>query len=44
MHEKRRSEELLAAQNKAAALFAAIEERDLIRAGICESELNEAIY
>lgn len=44
MHEKKRSEELLAAQNQAAALFAAIEERGLIRAGIFESGLNEAIY
>lgn len=44
MDETLRQEELLEAQNKAARLFAAVEESGLIRAGILESELNEAIY
>lgn len=44
MDEMKRSAELLEAQNKAARLFAEVEERGLIRAGMLESELNDAIY
>jgi len=42
--EETRAAELLEAQNKASRLFREVEERGLIRAGISEAELNEAIY
>jgi len=42
--EETRAAELLEAQNKAVKLFCAVEERGLIRAGVSEAELNEAIY
>ncbi len=42
--EDRRIRELLAAQANAAALFHAVESRGLIRPGITEGQLNEAIY
>lgn len=42
--EERRVTELRTAQAKAEELFREIEARDLVRAGICESRLNEEIY
>jgi Xaa-Pro dipeptidase len=42
--EETRAAELLEAQNKASRLFCEVEERGLIRAGVSEAELNEAIY
>src|ERR1700761_7125750 len=42
--EEKRVNELRAAQNKAAALFEAVETRGLIRPGISESKLNSDIY
>jgi Xaa-Pro aminopeptidase len=42
--EERRVTELRTAQEKAERLFRAVEERGLIRAGICEGRLNEDIY
>ena len=42
--EETRGAELLEAQNKASRLFQEVEERGLIRAGVSEAELNEAIY
>lgn len=42
--EETRAAELLEAQDKASRLFREVEERGLIRAGVSEAELNEAIY
>ena len=42
--EETRAAELLEAQNKASKLFREVEGRGLIRAGVSEAELNEAIY
>ncbi len=44
MDEERRVAELRAAQSKAERLFAEVEARRLIRAGITESRLNQEIY
>ena len=42
--EKQRAEELLAAQGKAERLFEEITAKDLIRAGVSESQVNTEIY
>lgn len=42
--EEQRDTELRAAQKKAERLFHEVEERELIRAGIPESQLNQEIY
>lgn len=42
--EEQRAAELLRAQNNAVKLFHEVETRGLIRAGITESQLNQAIY
>jgi Xaa-Pro dipeptidase len=42
--EEQRAAELLEAQGKAVALFRAVEERGLIRAGVNESGLNAEVY